>query len=179
MHSLRSLVSVRVKTRSIVINFRIPGHVLESLWMTSMLFVIPRSGLKCKRSGRIFLRVHSFDWPYLEEEYICRITVQFQEALCMTWSRDQLSVNMKTVHFWKFCQHKLKEHIKIREPEHFQPYISKVAITTAAESWKQLFEKNNFCHPVTLAWFSIQILVISKFSKLSWNISKSIKSSCL
>ena len=33
--------------------------------------------------------------------------------------------------------------------------------------------------PVTLAWFSIQILVISKFSKLSWNISKSIKSSCL
>ena len=38
--------------------------------MTSMLFVIPRSGLKRKRSGRIFLRVHSFDWPYLEEEYI-------------------------------------------------------------------------------------------------------------
>ena len=31
-----------------------------------------------------------------------------------------------------------------------------------------------FCHPVTLAWFSIQILVISKFSKLSWNISLSI-----
>ena len=33
----------------------------------------------------------------------------------------------------------------------FQPYISKVAITTAAESWKHLHEKNNFCHPVTLA----------------------------
>ena len=31
-----------------VINFRIPGHLLESLWMTSMLFVIPRPGLKCK-----------------------------------------------------------------------------------------------------------------------------------
>ena len=29
----------------------------------------------------------------------------------------------------------------------------------AAESWKHLYEKNNFCHPVTLAWFSIQILV--------------------
>ena len=28
----------------------------------------------------------------------------------------------------------------------------------AAESWKHLYEKNNFCHPVTLAWFSIQIL---------------------
>ena len=34
----------------------------------------------------------------------------------------------------KFCQHKLKEHIKIRKPEYFQPYISKVAIATAAES---------------------------------------------
>ena len=31
-HFLRSLVSAaRVKTRSIVINFRIPGHLLESL----------------------------------------------------------------------------------------------------------------------------------------------------
>ena len=69
--------------------------------------------------------------------------------------------------FEKFCQHKLKEHIKIRKPENFQPYISKVAIATAAESWKHLYEKNNFCHPVTLVWFSIQILVISKFSKLS------------
>ena len=36
--------------------------------------------------------------------------------------------------FEKFCQHKLKEHIKIRKPEHFQPYISKIAIATAAES---------------------------------------------
>ena len=78
-HSLRSLrfnradrvVSARVKIGSIVINFRIPCHLLASLWMTSMLFVIPRSGLKCKWSGRIFVRVHSFDqwfdWP-LEEE---------------------------------------------------------------------------------------------------------------
>ena len=65
-----SCLQRQVKTRSIVINFRIPGLLLESLWMTSMLFVIPRSGLKRKRSGRIFLRVHSFDWPYLEEEYI-------------------------------------------------------------------------------------------------------------
>ena len=31
VHSLRLLVSVRVKTRSIVINFRIPGHLLASL----------------------------------------------------------------------------------------------------------------------------------------------------
>ena len=29
--------------------------------------------------------------------------------------------------------------------------------------------ENNFCHPVMLAWFSI--LVISKFSKLSWSIT--------
>ena len=27
----------------------------------------------------------------------------------------------------------------------------------AAESEKHLYEKNNFCHPVTLAWFSLQI----------------------
>ena len=33
--------------------------------------------------------------------------------------------------------------------------ISKVGIATAAESWKHLLEKNNFCHPVTLAWFTI------------------------
>ena len=41
----------------------------------------------------------------------------------------------------------------------------------AAESWKHLYEKNNFCHPVTLAWFSIQILVNSKIFKLSLNLS--------
>ena len=32
-------------------------------------------------------------------------------------------------------------------------------------------EINNFCHPVTLAWFSIQILVNSKIFKLSLNLS--------
>ena len=94
------------------------------------------------------------------------------------WPRKKKNENSdetrKQFTFEKFCQHKLKEHIKIRKPEHFQPYISKVAIATAAESWKHLYEINNFCHPVTLAWFSIQILVISKFSKLSWNISLSI-----
>ena len=40
---------------------------------------------------------------------------------------------------------------------HFQPCISKVAMATDAESWKHLYERNNFRHPVTLAWFSIQI----------------------
>ena len=39
-------------------------------------------------------------------------------------------------------------------------------IATVAESWRHLYEKNNFYHPVTLVWFSLQILVISKFSKL-------------
>ena len=34
--------------------------------------------------------------------------------------------------------------------------------------------EKNFCHPVTPAWFSTQILVISKFSKLSWNISAKV-----
>ena len=47
-------------------------------------------------------------------------------------------------------------------------HLVREMIESAAESWKHLYEKNNFCHPVTLAWFSIQILVvISKFSKLS------------
>ena len=31
--------------------------------------------------------------------------------------------------------------------------------------------KNNFCHPVTLAWFSIQILVNSKILNLSLSLS--------
>ena len=34
-----------------------------------------------------------------------------------------------------------------------------------------LYEKNNSCHPVTFEWFSKQILVISKISKLSLNLS--------
>ena len=48
----------------------------------------------------------------------------------------------------------------------------KIAIVTAAESYKHLYEKNIFCHPVKLAWFSIRkILVNSKFFKLSLNLS--------
>ena len=44
-------------------------------------------------------------------------------------------------------------------------------IATAAESWKHVNEINNFCRPVTLAWFSIQILLNSKIFKLSLNLS--------
>ena len=65
-----SCLQLQVKTRFIVINFRIPGHSLASLWMTSMLFVIPWSGLKRKRSGRIFIRLT------LSGRGIHRITVQ-------------------------------------------------------------------------------------------------------
>ena len=36
----------------------------------------------------------------------------------------------------------------------------------AVESLKHLYEKNSLCHSVTLAWFSIQILVNSKTFKL-------------
>ena len=32
----------------------------------------------------------------------------------------------------------------------------------AAESWKDLYEEHNSCHPVMLDWFSIQILVNSE-----------------
>ena len=38
-------------------------------------------------------------------------------------------------------------------------YFSKVVIAMAAESWRHLYDKNNSYHPVTHAWFSIQILV--------------------
>ena len=41
----------------------------------------------------------------------------------------------------------------------------------ADESWRHLYEKNNFCHPVTLAWFSIQVFVNSTIFKLSLNLS--------
>ena len=35
----------------------------------------------------------------------------------ISWSRDQLSVIMKTVLFWKFCWQELEKHIKIRYPQ--------------------------------------------------------------
>ena len=41
----------------------------------------------------------------------------------------------------------------------------------AVESLKHSYEKNSLCHSVTLAWFSIQILVNSKTFKLSLNLS--------
>ena len=53
----------------------------------------------------------------------------------------------------------------------FSRISQKLRFPTAAESEKHLYEKNNFCHPVTLAWFSIQILVNSKIFKLSLNLS--------
>ena len=38
-------------------------------------------------------------------------------------------------------------------------------------SQKRMYEKNNFCYPVTLAWFSIQILLNFEIFKLSVNLS--------
>ena len=35
----------------------------------------------------------------------------------ISWSRDQLSLIMKTVLFWKFCWQELEKHIKIRYPQ--------------------------------------------------------------
>ena len=50
-------------------------------------------------------------------------------------------------------------------------HASKVAIATATENLKDLYEKNNSCYPVTLDWFSIQLLVNSEIVKLSLNLS--------
>ena len=44
-------------------------------------------------------------------------------------------------------------------------------IAIAAENYKDLNEKNNSCHQVTLEWFSIQLLVNSEILKLSLNLS--------
>ena len=41
----------------------------------------------------------------------------------------------------------------------------------AAENWKDLHGTNNSYHPVTLDWFSIQILVNYEILKLSLNLS--------
>ena len=41
----------------------------------------------------------------------------------------------------------------------------------AEESYKELCEKNNSCHPVMLEWFSIQILVNSEIFKLLLHLS--------
>ena len=51
--------------------------------------------------------------------------------------------------------------------KNFQPCIPKVAIETAVESLKHLYEKNTFCHTVT----ATQILVNSKIFKLLLNLS--------
>ena len=40
----------------------------------------------------------------------------------------------------------------------------------AAENQKDLYEKNNSCHPVTLEWSSIQLLVNSEIFKLLLNL---------
>ena len=45
--------------------------------------------------------------------------------------------------------------------------MSKVAFATAAKNYKDLYEKNNSCHPVTLEWFFIQIFVNYETLKLS------------
>ena len=41
----------------------------------------------------------------------------------------------------------------------------------AAESWKDLYEEHNSCHPVMLDWFSIQILVNSEFFSLNLSLT--------
>ena len=41
----------------------------------------------------------------------------------------------------------------------------------ATKKQKDLFEKNNSCHPVTLEWFSIQILVSFNIFELSLSLS--------
>ena len=40
----------------------------------------------------------------------------------------------------------------------------------AVNNEKDLYEKNNSCHPVTLEYFSIQLLVNSESFKLSINL---------
>ena len=41
----------------------------------------------------------------------------------------------------------------------------------AAGNYKDFYEKNDSCHPITLDWFSIQLLVNSEVFKVSLNLS--------
>ena len=52
------------------------------------------------------------------------------------------------------------------EPVNLQPYILKLA---AAKIWRIhcMSSKNSYCHPVTVEWFSLQILINFDFFKLS------------
>ena len=81
-----------------------------------------------------------------------------------SWSRDQLSVNTKTVRFWQILFQELKTFLELGN---FQPYISKVEIATAADSEEDLYRRNNSCQPVTSELFSVQILVNFEIFKLS------------
>ena len=95
-------------------------------------------------------------------------------GLCISWSHDQLSVNTKTVRFWKI----LLARAELRA------YYNKVIFkfSESQKKWLQwlpkirldLYEKNIFCHLVMLELFSIQILVNFEIFKLLWNSSLSI-----
>ena len=52
--------------------------------------------------------------------------------------------------------------------------ISKVAIATAFESWKHLYKINNFCHPVTLAWFSIPVFYAFKGANCLYELKRDL-----
>ena len=87
---------------------------------------------------------------------------------------DQLSVNTKTVRFWKI----LLARAELRA------YYNKVIFkfSESQKKWLQwlpkirldLYEKNIFFHLVMLELFSIQILVNFEIFKLLWNSSLSI-----
>ena len=102
------------------------------------------------------------------------LRILHNRPFCISWSHDQLSVNTKTVRFWKI----LLTRAELRG------YYNK-AIFKFSESqmkWLQwlpkirldLYEKNIFCHLVMLELFSIQILVNFEIFKLLWNSSLSI-----
>ena len=100
--------------------------------------------------------------------------ITWSTFFCISWSHDQLSVNTKTVRFWKI----LLARAELRA------YYNKVIFkfSESQKKWLQwlpkirldLYEKNMFCHLVMLELFSIQILVNFEIFKLLWNSSLSI-----
>ena len=80
---------------------------------------------------------------------------------CISWSLDQLSVNSKTVRFLQnFVSTSWKSIIKSQSSD-----------CNGRRKLEGFVSGNNFYHPFTLKWFSIQILVNLEIFKLSCKFS--------
>ena len=88
-----------------------------------------------------------------------KILQQFEAAVgSFCGSREQLFADVKAMRFEKnsFCRN--RQHIRFGEHVNFEGFISRVAIVTVTENWRDLYGKKTSCHPVTARWCSKQTL---------------------